>query len=86
MRSQAQRVVFLLFHVDPVGDEIFVEDVAAQQEGVIGLERFDCAAQLIGNAGDLRKFFGRQFIKVFVQRIAGVHAVLDSVEARKKHR
>jgi len=29
MWSQTQRVVFFLFHVDPVGDEIFVEDVAA---------------------------------------------------------
>ena len=47
MRSQTQRVVFLLFHVDPVGDEVFVEDVAAQQEGMIRLERFDCAPKRI---------------------------------------
>ena len=26
---QAQGVVLFLFHVDPVGDEVFVEDVAA---------------------------------------------------------
>jgi hypothetical protein len=45
VRSQAQRVVLFLFHVDPVGDEVFVEDIAAQQEGMIGLQRFDCAAQ-----------------------------------------
>jgi hypothetical protein len=29
MGSQTQSIVFFLFHVDPVGDEIFVEDVAA---------------------------------------------------------
>src|SRR4029453_6915917 len=58
MRAKAQCVVFLLFHVDPVGDEVFVEDVAAQQEGMIGLERFDCAAKRIGDAGDLSEFFG----------------------------
>src|SRR6266487_2404847 len=45
MWAQPKRVVFFLFHVDPVGDEVFVEDVAAQQEGMIGLERFDRAAK-----------------------------------------
>jgi len=45
MGSQAQGVVFFLFHVDPVGDEVFVEDVAAQQEGMISLERFDRAPE-----------------------------------------
>jgi hypothetical protein len=43
--TKTQRVVFFLFHVDPVGDEVFVEDVAAQQEGMIGLERFDRAPE-----------------------------------------
>jgi hypothetical protein len=33
MWAETQRVAFFLFHVDPVGDEVFVEDVAAQQEG-----------------------------------------------------
>ena len=27
--AEAQGVVFLLFHIDPVGDEVFVEDIAA---------------------------------------------------------
>ena len=44
MRAKPQRVVFLLLHLDPVGDEVGVEDVAAQQEGVIGLQRRDRAA------------------------------------------
>ncbi len=43
--AQPERVVFFLFHVDPVGDEVFVKDVAAQQEGMIGLEGFDRAAE-----------------------------------------
>ena len=29
MRAKTRRVVFFLFHVDPIGDEVFVEDVAA---------------------------------------------------------
>ena len=45
MRAKSQRVVFFLFHLDPVGDEVGVEDVAAEQELVIGLERFDRAAE-----------------------------------------
>src|SRR5215470_12191839 len=32
VRAETQRVVFLLFHVDPVRDEVFVEDVAAYKE------------------------------------------------------
>jgi hypothetical protein len=34
-----------LFHVDPVGDEVGVKDVALEQKGMIGLERFDRAAE-----------------------------------------
>src|SRR5207249_12311649 len=45
MGAETQRVIFLLFQVDPVRDEVFVEDVAAQQEGMIGLECFDCPAK-----------------------------------------
>ena len=45
MRTETQSVVFLLFHLQPVRDEVGVEDVALEQEGVIGFERFDGAAQ-----------------------------------------
>src|SRR4029450_7683408 len=86
MWSTAQSVVFFLFHVDPVGDELFVEDVATQEEGMICLERFNCAPKRVGHAGDLGEFFRWQLVKIFVKGIAGVHAVLDSIEPRKKHR
>ena len=43
--SQTERVVILLFHVDPIGDEVGVKDVALEQEGMIGLEGFDRAAE-----------------------------------------
>src|SRR5213080_2472472 len=45
MWAETERVVFLLLHVDPVGDEVGVEDVAAQEEGMISLERFDRSAE-----------------------------------------
>ena len=44
MRTQPERVVFLLLHLDPVVDEVGVEDVAAEQELMICFQRVDCAA------------------------------------------
>ena len=44
MRAKPQRIVFLLFHLDPVVDEVGVKDVAAKQEGVIGFQRCDRSA------------------------------------------
>ena len=84
MRTEPEGVVFLLFHLDPVGDEVGVEDVAFEQKRVIGFERLDRAAQRIGNARHLREFFRRQFVEVLVERIAGIDAVLDSIEAGEK--
>ncbi len=66
--------------------KLFVEDVAAQQERMIGLERFDRAAKRIGHAGDLREFFRRKLVEIFVERIAGINSVLDSIETGEQHR
>ena len=35
MRTEAESVVFFLFHLDPVRDEVFVEDVAFEEEAVV---------------------------------------------------
>src|SRR5262245_11276222 len=53
---------------------------------MIGLERFDGAPKRVGHTGHLREFFGGKFVEVFVERIARIHAVLDSIETGKKHR
>ena len=53
MRSHTQRVVILLFHVDPVRDEVRVEHVASEEEGMIRLQRFKD-----GGLPDLKTFKG----------------------------
>src|ERR1039457_5599542 len=86
MRTETKRVVFFLFHVEPIGDEVGVEDIALEQEGMIGLECFDGAAERIRNAGYLGEFFGRKLVKIFVERIAGIDAVLNSIESSEQQR
>src|ERR1022692_3167047 len=86
MGPQAKGVVFFLFHVEPIGDEVAVEDIALEQEGMIGLECFDGAAERIRNAGYLGEFFGRKLVKILVERIAGVDAVLNSIESGEQQR
>ncbi len=53
---------------------------------MICLERFDRAAERIGHARDLREFFRRQFVQIFVEWIAGIDPVLDPIEAGKQKR
>ncbi len=43
--AKAEGVVFLLLHLDPVRDEVGIEDVAFEQERMIGFECFDRAAE-----------------------------------------
>jgi hypothetical protein len=44
MRAKPERVVFLLFHLDPVVDEIGNENVAAEKKRMVLLQGSDCAA------------------------------------------
>ena len=86
MRAEPQGVVFFLFHVDPVRDEVGVEDVAAQKEGMIGLKRFDRAAQRIGHARRPARVLPAEVRRGFVERIARIDAVLDSIETGEQQR
>jgi hypothetical protein len=43
--TQPQGVVFLLFHLQPVRDEVGIEDVAFEQEIVVLLQRFHRASE-----------------------------------------
>ena len=81
MRAEAEGVVFLLLHFDPVRDEVGIEDVAFEQERMIGFERFNRAAERIGNARHVGEFFRRELVKVFVQRVARIDPALDSIES-----
>ncbi len=44
MRAKPKGVVFLLLHLRPVRDEIGIEDIATEQERVIGLKSFNRTA------------------------------------------
>ncbi len=70
MRSQTEGVVFFLFHVDPVGDEVGVKDIAFEQEGMIGLER---SIAPLSESGRWRfaPVLPAAARKIFIERITG---------------
>ncbi len=43
MRTQTKGVVLLLFHLDPVTDEVLVKDIAFEQEFMIRFQGVQCA-------------------------------------------
>jgi hypothetical protein len=45
VRPETQGIVFLLFHLDPVRDEVGVKDVAFEEEVVVLGQRFDRTAE-----------------------------------------
>src|SRR5437763_4517973 len=53
---------------------------------MVCLERFDRAAERIRHARDLGEFFRRQIVKIFVERIAWIDPVLDSIETGEQER
>lgn len=68
------------FVVDPGLDNVTGEDVPLQKKVVVrfqGIEGFPKRAGSLGNAGG---FLGRKVIDVFVEGIAGVDFVADSVD------
>ena len=53
---------------------------------MVVLQRRDSATERIGHAGDISEFFRRKIVKIFVERIAGINAALNSVQARQQQR
>ena len=45
MRAKTKGIVFFLFHLQPVRDEVGVEDIAFEKERVIAFERGDRATK-----------------------------------------
>src|ERR1035441_9865974 len=86
MRAQADGVVFLPLGADPHFDEVFGEDVALEQEGVVLLQAIERLAQAAGHVWNFLQFLGRQFVNVFVERFARLDFVLDAVQARHEQR
>src|SRR5260221_6713986 len=85
MRSQAERIVFFALGGDPHVQKILSEDIALEQEIMVLLERSNRFIQAAAHLPHTRHFFGRQVIKVFVHRLAGVNFVLDAIESGHEH-
>mgnify|MGYP001794179827 CR=1 FL=1 len=86
MRTKTESVVFLLLHLDPVLDEVGIEDITFEQEGVVRTQRGNRATERIRHAWNLRQFLRRKFVQILVQRIAGIDTVLSSIQARQEQR
>ncbi len=82
MRALLERLDLLLaLVVEPGLDELRREDVALQQEVVVGLE---CVEGLLERSGELRDclgLLGRKLVEVLVDGLVRLDAVLDAVEA-----
>src|SRR5439155_13838269 len=67
-------------------DHVRREYVALEQESVIALERIQCLLERAWRRRDFGKLFGREIVKVLVDRLAGIEAVLNPVETSHQHR
>src|SRR2546422_7711434 len=86
MRPHAHSVHFVLRLVaNPEVHELFGKDAALEQKFVIGAQRAERVFERAGQRRHLRGFLFFEFVKVLVERLAGVDLVLDAVEARHHH-
>ena len=80
-------VDFAFFFVgDPGLDDVGGEDVAFEEERVVGFERGEGFVQRSGDLGDLGEFFGREVVEVAVDGRGRFGVVLDAAEAGDEHR
>src|SRR5262249_3150448 len=87
VRAQPNGIDLLVaFVIQPSFDHVLGEDIAAQQERVIGLERIQRLLQRAGGRLHLLRLRRRQVIEVLVDGLTRVDAILDAVEARHQHR
>jgi hypothetical protein len=82
VRAEADRVdLVLALPIDPGVDEVLGEDVALEQEVVVGLERVEHLGERTRDLLDLGVLLGRQLVEVLVHGLRGLDAVLDAVQA-----
>ena len=63
--------ISVALQLDPGLDQVGGEDVAAEQELVVGLEGVEHAAEAVGHGGHVRVLLGRQLVEVLVDRGRG---------------
>ena len=82
MRTKAHGLGFVLALVaDESLEEFFGEDVALEQEVVIGGQAVERFVERAGHGGHVLHLFRRQIVNVLVERFAGIDLVQDAVEA-----
>ena len=83
MRADADRLDFVgLLVPDPGVDDVGREDVAAEQEFVVGLQGFERGFERPRGGRDVVELFGLKVVDVLIERVAGPQLVLDAVEDR----
>ena len=83
---QPQRVDLVLSLVGDVGgDHVVGEHVAGVEEVVVGLERQQRLVQAGRHLRHLGQLLRREVVEVLVDRVGGLGAVLDPVDARQEH-
>ena len=84
--TDADRLDFVgLLVPDPGVDDVGREDVAAQQELVVGSQGFERGLERARGGGDGVELFGLEVVDVLVERLAGPQLVLDAVENGHQH-
>ena len=79
-RAQADLVDLRALQLDPGLDQIGGEDVAAEQELVVGLEGVEDAAEAVRHGRDVRVLLGRELVEVLVDRGQRLGLVEDVVK------
>src|ERR1039458_8533989 len=86
MRPQAHGLrLVLAFVIDEGLDQLFGEDIAAHEEGVVVFQATERLIERPGYGGHALHLFGREVVDVLVERFAGVDAVEHSVQSRHQH-
>lgn len=84
MGAQTQGVDILALEVDVHVDEVFGEDAANGKEVVVGFESVEDFFQRTGDGGNAFLLFGLEFVEVFVEGVAGLDLVDDTVETSQQ--
>ena len=87
MGTNADRLDFVgLLVPDPGVDHVGGEDVAAEQEIVVGSQGFERGFQRARGGRHGVELLGLEVVDVLVERLAGPELVLDAVEDGHEHR
>lgn len=73
------------FVAEVVGDQVFGEDAAFEQEVGVAFERVERFGERARGAADVGFFFWREFVDVYVQRCRWLDGAFDAVKSGHEH-